>query len=129
MPYVIAVLLGLLCVVMGFSQHYKNELQVKSAELVSIRETNARNEAMLANYQLQATALSVQLNELNELAQNRQAQLDEVLNHEQNQTWTNQRVPDDINRLFEKRNAPTAKGEINLPANHGMPSNHNKDAH
>ena len=113
MPYVIAVLLGLLCVVMGFSQHYKNE----------------RNVAMLANYQLQATALSAQLNELNELAQSRQAQLDEVLNHEQNQTWTNQRVPDDINRLFEKRNATTAKGEINLPANHGMPSNHNKDAH
>ena len=118
MPYVIAVLFGLLCVVMGFSQHYKNELQAKSAELVSIRETNAQNMAMLASYQLQAAALSAQMNELNE-----------VLNHEQNQTWTSQRVPDDINRLFEKRNAPTAKGEINLPANHGMPGNHNKDAH
>lgn len=32
MPYVIAVLLGLLCVVMGFSQHYKNELQATSAK-------------------------------------------------------------------------------------------------
>lgn len=128
MPYVIAVLLGLLCVVMGFSQHYKNELKVKSAELVSIRETNARNEAMLANYQLQAAVLSAQLNELNELAQSRQAQLDEVLTHENNQTWASQRVPDDINRLFESRNH-AAQSTVDLPANHRMPRDHNKDAH
>ena len=127
MPYVIAVLFSLLCVVMGFSQHYKNQLQTKTAELVSISAINTRNAAMLANYQLQTAALSAQLNELNELAQSRQAQLDEVLNHEKNQTWTNQRVPDDINSLFEKRNTTTAKGEIDLPANHGMQSNQNKN--
>ncbi len=128
MPYVIAVLFGLLCVVMGFSQHYKNELQTKSAELVSIRETNARNVAMLASYQLQAAALSAQLNELNELAQSRQAQLDEVLTYENNQTWASQRVPDDINRLFESRNH-AAQSAVDLPANHRMPRDHNKDAH
>lgn len=52
MPYVIAVLFSLLCVVMGLSQHYKNQLQAKTAELVSISATNTRNAAMLANYQL-----------------------------------------------------------------------------
>ncbi|WP_109079250.1 hypothetical protein [Aggregatibacter kilianii] len=129
MPYIIAVLLGLLWVVMGFSQHYKNELQAKSAELVSVSQANARNVAMLANYQLQAAALSAQLNELNELAQSRQAQLDEVLTHEQNQTWTSQRVPDDINRLFEQRNAAPGKSAVNLPANNRMQGNQNPHTH
>lgn len=123
MPYVIAVLFSLLCVVMGLSQHYKNQLQAKTAELVSISATNTRNAAMLANYQLQTAALSAQLNELNELAQSRQAQLDEVLSHEKNQTWTNQRVPDGINSLFEKRNATADKSAVDLPANHGMQGN------
>ena len=127
MPYVIAVLFSLLCVVMGLSQHYKNQLQAKTAELVSISATNTRNAAMLANYQLQTAALSAQLNQLNELAQSRQAQLDEVLNHEKNQIWTNQRVPDDIDSLFEKRNAATAKGAVDLPASHGMQGNQDKN--
>lgn len=129
MHYVVSVLLLCLSVAMGFMQHYKSTAEYKSKQLESISALHAQNMAMLSAYELQATALNAKMSELNELAQSRQAQLDEVLNHEQNQTWTNQRVPDDINRLFEKRNAPTAKGEINLPANHGMPSNHNKDAH
>ena len=129
MHYVVSVLLLCLSVAMGFMQHYKSTAENKSKQLESISALHAQNMAMLSAYELQATALNAKMSELNELAQSRQAQLDEVLNHEQNQTWTNQRVPDDINRLFEKRNAPTAKGEINLPANHGMQSNHNKDAH
>lgn len=129
MHYVVSVLLLCLSVAMGFMQYYKNTAENKSKQLESISALHAQNMAMLSAYELQATALNAKMSELNELAQNRQAQLDEALNHEQNQIWTNQRVPDDINRLFEKRNAPTAKGEINLPANHGMPSNHNKDAH
>lgn len=129
MHYVVSVLLLCLSVAMGFMQHYKSTAENKSKQLESISALHAQNMAMLSAYELQATALNAKMSELNELAQSRQAQLDEVLNHEQNQTWTNQRVPDDINRLFEKRNAPTAKSEINLPANHGMPSNHNKDAH
>ena len=129
MHYIVSVLLLCLSVAMGFMQHYKSTAENKSKQLESISALHAQNMAMLSAYELQAAALNAKMSELNELAQSRQAQLDEVLNHEQNQTWTNQRVPDDINRLFEKRNAPTAKGEINLPANHGMPGNHNKDAH
>ena len=129
MHYVVSVLLLCLSVAMGFMQHYKSTAENKSKQLESISALHAQNMAMLSAYELQAVALNAKMNELNELAQSRQAQLDEVLNHEQNQTWTNQRVPDDINRLFEKRNAPPAKSEINLPANNGMPSNHNKDAH
>lgn len=129
MHYVVSVLLLCLSVAMAFMQYYKSTAENKSKQLESISALHAQNMAMLSAYELQAAALNAKMNELNELAQSRQAQLDEVLNHEQNQTWTNQRVPDGINRLFETRNAPTAKGEINLPANHGMPSNHNKDAH
>ena len=128
MHYVISVLVFCLAVAAGFMQHYKSAAERNDAELAEVRTAHAQNMAMLDSYKLQAAALSAQLNELNELAQSRQAQLDEVLNHEQNQTWASQRVPDDINRLFESRNH-AAQSAVDLPANHRMPRDHNKDAH
>lgn len=128
MHYVVSVLLLCLSVAMGFMQHYKSTAENKSKQLESISALHAQNMAMLSAYELQAAALNAKMNELNELAQSRQAQLDEALNHEQNQIWTSQRVPDGINRLFEARNATAGKGEIDLPANHGMQGNTNKNA-
>ncbi|MBN6067876.1 hypothetical protein HYE54_03630 [Aggregatibacter actinomycetemcomitans] len=129
MHYVIAALFALIWVFAGFSQHYKSELKHKATELTKVSEAYAQNIAMLASYELQNRVLKAQLTELNALAQQRQAQLDEVLNHEQNQTWTSQRVPDNVNRLFEQRNTTARKSAVNLPANDRMPGNYNPNAY
>ncbi|WP_125121619.1 hypothetical protein [Actinobacillus porcitonsillarum] len=83
--------------------HYKNKAKQAQTELTELHTIYNDNQKMLQKYQQQITKLHIKLASVNDQAEARKQQLQEVLANEQNQKWRDTPVPDDVVRLFEQR--------------------------
>ncbi|SMB82435.1 hypothetical protein SAMN05660772_02106 [Pasteurella testudinis DSM 23072] len=102
----------LISIVIGASAvgHYQRKTELLTEQNRTLQRENQLLTAQqqqqaqrLQQYQQQRDQLNHALQQQQQQADSRNQQLTEALEHEQNQDWRNQPVPDNIKRLFNHR--------------------------
>ena len=72
------------------------------AELLATKSALAAQQTSFDQYRQQTEAMQQQLAAANQQATTTKTELQDALNHEQNQTWGSTRLPDDIGGLLNR---------------------------
>lgn len=109
----------------------ESDLQSTRTQIALIQADNHNLANQLENAQIQAAAYQKQVDDLNQkvLAKMQQAEKrnNEIIHTlEKHSAWANERVPDDVSRLLNRRTANPVQNSqtesATLPANSGLPN-------
>ncbi|WP_424408093.1 hypothetical protein [Pasteurella sp. PK-2025] len=118
--YVIFVLLFFCTVLFIGASYYKSEYKATAQTLKAQIQQSETQQKSIKNYERKLNALTHKLTQASERAEQRNTELNKVLDNEKVKSWGDQLVPFDVRRLFNERHSDSGQGH--LPENDRMPS-------